>query len=132
MRQLVQRLDNFDDSNLIASLSFPRLFRSTTNAVHQSEGAACTTVPSFLDEPVITVYSAYALSEARFSIPGMVMTCSKIVNVLLERSLSDTVLSEAYQRFTDGRQREDETEIGFATRFESYVGDRRVSSTSTC
>lgn len=83
MQQLVLRLDNFDGSNLIAFFSFPRLFRSTTNALHQSEGAACTTVPSFLDEPTITVYSAYALSEARFSIPGMV-TCSKIVNVLLD------------------------------------------------
>lgn len=109
MRQLVPRLDKYDGSNPIALLSFPLLLRLAMNALCLSEDAACIIVSWFLDEPAITVYSAYTVSKARSTIRGMV-TWSKVVNVLLERYLDDTVWSEAYHRVTDARQREDEAE----------------------
>lgn len=122
MRQLIPRLDNFDGSNPIALLSFLHLIRLAVNALCPSEGAACTIVSWFLDEPAVTVYSAYELSGVCSTIRGMVM-CPKVVNVLLERYLDDAVLSESHHRVTFARQRENETEKKFATHIESYAGD---------
>lgn len=106
------RLDNFDGSNSIVLVSFLHLPRSAMNALRLSKGAACMLVSWFLDEPPITVYLAYALSEVCTSIRKMV-TWSKIVSVLLQRYLDDMVLTEAYHRDMDAPQRQVETEEEF-------------------
>ena len=124
MRSLMPRLANFDGRNPIALLRFLRDIQQAFDGVRLSEGAAVRTVSWFLEGDALQTYSSRAFSGIRRTIDTNV-TWSYVVNTLLERYLSDDILSDAFTKVTTAVQNVDdnEDENAFLTRIERYADD---------
>ena len=121
MRSLMPRLANFDGRTPIALLRFLRDVRQAFDGVRLSEGAAVRTVSWFLEGDALHVYSSRAFSGVRRKDTGV--SWPYIVNTLLERYLSDDILSDAFSNVTTATQAENEDESAFLSRVETYADE---------
>ena len=121
MRSLMPRLANFDGRTPIALLRFLRDIRQAFDGVRLSEGAAVRTISWFLEGDALHVYSARAFSGIRRK--DTIVTWPYIVNTLLERYLSDDILSDAFSQVTTATQAENEDESAYLTRIETYADE---------
>ena len=124
MRSLMPRLTNFDGRTPIALLRFLRDIRQAFDGVRLSEGAAVRTISWFLEGDALQSYSSRAFSGIRRTIDTNV-TWSYVINTLIERYLSDDILSDAFTKVTTAVQNVDknEDENAFLTRIERYADD---------
>ena len=114
------RLDKFTGKDPIKLLSFLRELRQAMNGVGLSEGAAVTIISWFLEGTALQVYSHHVFSGIR-STTNATACWVTIVNTLLERYITDDIISDANNRIVTAKQDLDETESDFATRLEGYA-----------
>lgn len=120
MRGLMPRLKNFNGKDPIEIPTFLREVRQAFNGVGLSEGAAMRTISWFLEDSALQVYTKHTYTGVRSSAVARVCWAS-VMNVLLERYLTDDVIAEAHSRVANARQGSAETEMEFADRLEQLA-----------
>ncbi len=109
-------MEKFDATRPIKLLDFLATFKEAVDALGKSEAVAVRVLAFFLEGDAKDAYMAQMAPGTRSRGTPLSMTWPYVINMLLERFLSDDVLEEAHDEVTRAVQRDREDEMDFAQR----------------
>ena len=113
---LYTTLGKFDGSEPIAFLNFITTFREALNGFNLSEGIGVRMMSYFLELDAETAYETQVSPGTVVEGSAMAGTWPHVVNMFLQRYLTDEVLQAAYDKVTRATQNPGEDELQFAQR----------------